>query len=170
MSGRSRQKLGVLLLVLFVALLACGCGGGGGDDETTTSRAGATTTAPAGSGGAPGQELVGTTVDTTRDTPAEFTDVYGQAPIVLLFYVPGNADDRSVLESLNRLKSSFGGYTFLVYDYKLPEAYGDLSTLLEIGYPPELVLIDKAGVIRRVWNGYVDEGSLNQGLVDLGRS
>ncbi|MBN1321882.1 MAG: hypothetical protein JXA87_13715 [Thermoleophilia bacterium] len=161
--------MGVLLLVLFAALLACGCGGGG-DEATTTSRAGVTTTAPPDNSGAPGQELVGTSVASTRDTPAEFTDVYAQTPIVLLFYVPGNADDRSVLESLNRLKSSFSGYTFLVYDYKLPEAYGDLSTLLKIGYPPELILIDKAGVIRKIWNGYVDEGSLNQGLVDLGRS
>jgi len=96
--------------------------------------------------------------------------VYGQKPIVLLFYVPGNADDSSVLETLNRLKSSFDGYAFLVYDYKVPEAYGDVSTLLQVGYPPELILIDKAGVIVRIWNGYVDEGTLNQGLVDLGRS
>ena len=167
MSGRSRQKFGVLLVILLVTLSAYGCGGGGGRDATTTSLSGATPTAPTGSGG---QGVIGATIRTTRETPEEFTEAYEQTPVVVLFYVPGNADDRSVLESLNRLKSSFSGYTFLVYDYKLPDAYGDLSTLLTIGYPPELILIDKAGVIRRVWNGYVDEGSLNQGLVDLGRS
>jgi len=47
--------------------------------------------------------------------------------------------------------------------------YGDLSTLLGVTYPPELILIDRAGIIRQVWNGFVDEGSLNQSLVNLGR-
>jgi hypothetical protein len=68
------------------------------------------------------------------------------------------------------LKTSFGQYEFLVYDYKLPNDYGDLSTLLGVGYPPELILVDKTGVVQKVYNGYIDEGTLNQGLVNLGRS
>jgi hypothetical protein len=87
---------------------------------------------------------------------------------VLLLYVPGGTDDVAVIESLDRLKPSFGRYRFLEYDYSIPEWYGDLPTLLGVTYPPEMILIDSSGIIRTVWNGSVDEGSLNQGLVNLG--
>ncbi len=126
-----------------------------------------------------GQQLLGPdqepTVDdfimTTEDTPAEVVEALTQGrAIVLLFYVPGAADDISVLKSLKRLKTSFRDYEFLEYDYKTPDVYGDLSTILEVGYPPELILIDSAGVIQDVWNGYVDDGTLNQRLVNLGRN
>jgi hypothetical protein len=165
MSGRIRQQLGVLFLVLLVALVACGCGGGGDEETTTTS--GVVTTVPPGSG--TGDDLLGETVSVTEDTPADFVDAYGVTPIVLLFYVPGGTDDVKVAETLDGLTSSFDDYVFLVYDYKTPSAYGDLSSLLDVGYPPELVLIDKDGVIEGVWNGYVDEGTLNQALVNLER-
>ena len=86
MSGRSRQKLGVLLLVLLAAFVASSCGGGGEETPSTTAGGIVPTTAPAGGPAAPGEELIGTAIATTRDTPAEFTEVYGQKPIVLLFY------------------------------------------------------------------------------------
>ena len=47
--------------------------------------------------------------------------------------------------------------------------YGDLSTLLKVQYPPKVVLVDGTGTIQEIWNGYVDEGSLNQSLVNLGQ-
>jgi len=166
MSGRSRQQFGVLFLVVLVALFAFGCGGG--DEETTTTSLRVVTTAPAG-GGSPADELVGTTVKPTEDTPAAFVEAYGVRPVVLLFYVPGGTDDISVSETLDGLVSSFDKYLFLVYDYKAPEAYGDLSSLLKVDYPPALILIDRDGVVEGVWNGYVDEGTMNQALVNLDR-
>lgn len=182
MLGLSRQRSEVLLLVLVVALVAGGCGGG--DDATTTTGSSAVvTTAPSGSA-SPEKSLVGTQlvnpdrqpsadrhITTTEDTPSEVVEALTQGrPVVLLFYVPGNVDDVSVFQSLGGLVPSFGRYQFLIYDYKDAEAYGDLSSLLGVGYPPEVILIDKGGLIQQVWNGYVDEGTLNQGLVNLDRS
>jgi hypothetical protein len=182
MSGRCRQQAVFLLLVLMVALLACSCFGGGGG-ATTTIEGAVTTTPIVGVGGASVENLVGRqilgpdqqpvvdeVIRTTDDTPTEVVEALTQGkPIVLLFYVAGGADDVSVLKSLDRLKTSFSGYEFLEYDYKAPDAYGDLSTILEVGYPPELILIDTTGVIKDVWNGYVDDGTLNQRLANLGR-
>lgn len=168
MSGRSAHRIGVLLLVLLAALVVSGCGGT--EETTTTTIAGGTSTTTRADGEEPGKSLVGTSVQPTDDSPAEFVEAYGTRPIVLLFYVPGSTDDLSVLESLTRLQPGYGDYTFLLYDYKMADAYGDLSTLLKVGYPPELVLIDKAGIIQEIWNGYIDDGTLNQGLVNLGGS
>jgi hypothetical protein len=110
------------------------------------------------------------TVVATEDTPQEFVAAVGQArPIAILFYVPGNIDDAKVLETFKTVQADFPDYTFLTYDYKSPQNYGDLSLLLDVNYPPETVLIDKAGNVRKIWNGYVDEGSLKQCLINVGQ-
>ncbi len=51
--------------------------------------------------------------------------------------------------------------------FRVPTA--TCPALLEVGYPPELVLVDGLGIPREIWNGYVDEGTLNQSLVNLGQ-
>jgi len=89
--------------------------------------------------------------------------------VVLLFYVPGSTDDVQVMDSLSILQPEFDQYVFLLYDYSKPAAYGDLSTLLNVNYPPELVMVDGLGIVRRIWNGFVDEGTINQDLVNLGQ-
>ncbi len=178
MCGRSRQLVLVLLLVLVVAVVSLGCGGG--DEQPPPSNTTLVTTVPpnasAGEGEevqiglADGERIADIYIPITEDTPEEFASALSKgAPIVLLFYVTGATDDVAVMESVARLEASFNRYTFLKYDYSKPDAYGDLSTLLGVTYPPELILIDRAGIIRQVWNGFVDEGSLNQSLVNLGR-
>ena len=181
MGGRSRQLLWVLLLVLLVTAAMVGCGGGG-DADTDSTIAPPVTDPGSGGGSSPdgladvqvvppkGERIAEECIFTTDDTPTEFVDaLVAGTPIVLLFYVTGGADDTAVMESLDRLEPSFNRYVFLSYDYSLPEKYGDLSTLLGLTYPPELILLDRSGIIRKVWTGYVDEGSLNQTLVNLGR-
>jgi hypothetical protein len=165
MFRRSSLDRALVLLAVVVAIFACGCGSAA--EETTTTSTGTVTTRTTLDSAI--NPLVGKEIKTSADTPAAFTEAYQVQPIALLFYVPGGTDDASVLESLNRLSPSFDTYKFLLYDYKSPEAYGDLSILLKVGYPPELILIDRQGVIRQIWDGYVDEGSLNQGLVNLGQ-
>ena len=181
MGGRSRQLLWVLLLVLLVTAAAVGCGGGGGTDTDSTIAPPVTNPGSSGGGDSEGlidvqvvppkgERIADETIATTDETPTEFVDALVAAtPIVLLFYVAGGADDTAVMESLDRLEPSFNRYEFLRYDYSLPDKYGDLSTLLGVTYPPELILLDRSGIIRKVWTGYVDEGSLNQTLVNLGR-
>lgn len=182
MNGRSRQKWSVLLLVLVVALSMVGCGGGDEEEEAPVTTA-ATAAPSGGSGGGSdakeelvqvvppdGEAITDEIIRTTDDTPTAFVDaLVAGRPIVIAFYVTGAADDTSVMETLDRLEPSFSRYVFLRYNFSLPDQYGDISTLLEVTYPPELILIDREGIIRTVWSGYVDEGSLQQSLVNLGR-
>jgi hypothetical protein len=171
MSRRSRQSTVVLLIVIGLAVLLWGCGGGG--QPTTTSVSTSLGSTPKTAGPSLQSEvdsILYSELAVTQDTPQEYVDAVGQArPVVILFYVPGNVDDVKVLDSLNILKPEFPDYTFLVYDFKDPSSYGDLSMLLKVNYPPETVLIDRNGTVRDVWNGYVDEGSLRQCLVNLGQ-
>ena len=169
MSGRRAHVGGILLIAAFAGALSWGCGGG---QTTTTATAGLVpTTVPFVAGSeSVADALLLTKLKTTVDTPTEYVDAVDQGhPVVLLFYVTGSVDDAKVLDTVTRLQPAFQDYVFLLYDYKTPSAYGDLSTLLKIRYPPELVLVDGTGTIRAIWNGYVDEGSLNQGLVTIGQ-
>ena len=167
MSVRSRQSALVLVLVIGLAVFLWGCGGS--SSSTTSSTVASTTrTTAAPSAGSAVEALLMTKLATTQDTPQEYMAAVGQArPIAILFYVPGSVDDAKVLETFKAVQADFPGYTFLAYDFKNPTAYGDLSILLQVNYPPEIVLIDKAGAIRNIWNGYVDEGTLNQCLINV---
>ncbi|OFW57166.1 MAG: hypothetical protein A2133_09055 [Actinobacteria bacterium RBG_16_64_13] len=173
MSRLTRQRIGILVLAILTSLLLAGCFGGGGGDTETTRRTDTTAGPGGGSGNGSGNgtgELSDVELlDVIDGLPEDFVQAYSSRPIVVLFYIPGNADDTSVVDTVNRLKSSFDRYAFLLYDYKDPNAYGTLSQLLKVSYPPYIVLIDGAGYPQRVFTGYVDEGTLNQSLVNLGR-
>jgi hypothetical protein len=170
MSGRSRQWAVLLLVVIGLAVSLWGCGAGDKGATTATSVLKTThTTAPRSVGSAV-EDLLLTKLAVTEDTPEEYVAAIGQArPVVMLFYVPGNVDDAKVLEAFKTVGPEFPEYTFLTYDYKTPSAYGDLSMLLQVNYPPEIVLIDQGGTVRNIWNGYVDEGTLRQCLINLGQ-
>jgi hypothetical protein len=165
---RGTYLIVVLLLLAWTIGVVAGCGGG---EETTTTTKNAVATTVGSSGSTDSKDdLLGKPLATTDSTPAEYTEAIEQGrPVVLLFYVPGSVDDVQVLDSLTALQEDFDDYVFLLYDYSVPSSYGDLSTLLEVNYPPELVLVDGLGIPREIWNGYVDEGTLNQGLVNLGQ-
>jgi hypothetical protein len=170
MSARSRQSVLVLLVAIGLAVLLAGCGGGSSDSATETSVLKTTHTTAASTVGDAVQGLLLTKLATTVDTPQEYVAAVGQArPVCMLFYVPGNVDDSKVLEAVKAVQPDFPEYTFLMYDYKTPSAYGDLSMLLQVNYPPEVVLVDRAGTVRNIWNGYVDEGTLKQCLLNLGQ-
>ena len=167
MLRRSRQWSGVLVVVVAAMLISGGCGGGG-EEQTTTTGGGVVTTVPSGGPG-DGDGLVGTLIEPTSETPSAFVDAFQTQPVVILFYVPGGRDDEKVYENLKQLEPSFGAYAFFYYNFKETENYGDLSTLLSVDYQPVVVLVDRTGVVRDVWSGFVDSGSLNQSLVNLGR-
>ena len=168
MSVRNRQSVLALLTAIGLAVFLWGCGGSSG--ATTSSTVAVTPhTAATQSVGSAVEELLAskTKLATTQDTPQEYVAAVGQArPIAILFYVPGSVDDAKVLEIFKAAQTDFPDYTFLLYDYKNPAAYGDLSILLQVNYPPEIVLIDRAGTVRNIWNGYVDEGTLKQCLIN----
>ena len=164
MFSRSAQRTSVMLLVLAVALLTSGCLFGGDDSPTSTA-----STIPTGSVGSGIGPVEGAVIEATDDDPAEFVDALQSRPLVILFYIAGNADDTKVLDTVNKLRTAFNSYTFLLYDYKDPVAYGTLAQELEVDYTPYLALIDATGVLQKLFVGYVDEGTLNQSLVNLGR-
>jgi hypothetical protein len=169
MSARNRQFFLLLLLAVGLTMFLWGCGGGGSDSSTDSTAGKTTKTTAAKTVGRAVEELLATKLATTQDTPEAYVAAIGQArPVALLFYVPGNVDDAKVLQTFNDVQADFPDYTFLTYDYRNPGDYGDLSLLLQVNYPPEIVLIDRAGVVRSIWNGYLDEGSLEQCLINLG--
>jgi hypothetical protein len=170
MSRRSRQSGLVLLVALGLAVFLWGCGGSGSGDTTGTSLLPTTHVTAAKTVGSAIDDLLLTKLATTKDTPEEYVAAIGQAhPVCILFYVPGNVDDAKVLETFKAMQPDFPEYTFLAYDYKDPSSYGDLSMLLQVNYPPETVLVDRAGTVREIWNGYVDDGTLKQCLINLGQ-
>jgi hypothetical protein len=165
MSERSRQLTGFLTLLVLLMVVVSACGSGGSTDTTS----GLTSTTLGSIPTTPTDSIVGMQIEATDSTPAEYVDAIQQGkPVVILFYVTGAADDAKVLEAVNTLQGSFSNYAFLLYDYKTPDTYGDLSTLLQVNYPPELVLVDGTGTVKTVLNGYIDEGTINQSLVNLG--
>jgi hypothetical protein len=167
MLGRSSRRLVALLIVGLAAFFMSSCGGGSAE-TTSTTQGNVVTTLP--SGGSGGVDLrVGTQIQPTADTPQAFVDVYQTQPIVIFFYVTGQSDDEAVRQNLSSLQPSFGAYTFFSYDYSDPVAYGNLATLLAVDYPPLIVMMDREGIIQTIWSGFVDQGSLNQSLVNLGR-
>jgi len=169
MFRRSSHLMTVLIVFVVAGALSWGCGGGQAD-TTSSSVVVTSTLPPAGGSTGNANDLVDTQLKPTLDSPSEYRDAFDQGrPVVILFYVTGNADDASVLESVTQLQPAFKDYVFLLYDYKTPSVYGDLSTLLNVSYPPELVLVDGTGTIKEIWNGYIDEGTLNQGLVNIGQ-
>jgi hypothetical protein len=116
------------------------------------------------------EDLLLMKIAATDDTPEEYLAAIGEArPVAMLFYVPGNVDDGKVLDAFRTVQADFPEYTFLTYDFKNPAAYGDLSMLVQVNYPPEIVLVDRGGTVRNIWNGYVDEGTLKQCLINLGQ-
>jgi len=175
----------ILLVVVGSALIAVGSlAGCGGEEEqpTTTTSTAVTTTSSTTTTLADGEttttvtseadETTTTTVATSvllDGLPVAYLDSLGRRPIVVLFYVPGEVDDEEVVDSVRELRSTYPTYTFLIYDYKLPDAYGDLADLLMVNYQPHISLIDRNGFVQRVWSGFVDKGTLNQTLIDLGR-
>jgi hypothetical protein len=151
MMRRTCRLSATVLFSVLIACLASGCFGGG-------------------------EEPVDTVPVTTTEAsvlidglPSEYVNALGKRPIVVLFYSPGGIDDEKVLSVVRELRSAFSSYTFLMYDYRIPAAYGDLSQELDIGSPPQIVLTDSKGVRQDVWSGIIDRGTLNQSLLNLGR-
>jgi hypothetical protein len=161
----------VLLCIGLATFVLAGCFGASDDSTDTTT----TPVSVPSSGATVSTIAVATTVASglvDRDgqsLPALFVNALEQRPILVLFYVPGQVDDEKVLSAARDLQSSFSGYAFLMYDYRIPAAYGDLSTVLGVNYPPEIRLIDRHGNEQWAWSGYVDKASLNQSLINLGR-
>lgn len=170
MLGRSSRRLVVLLIVGLAAFFFSGCGGGGAEPTTTATTQGGvvTTLFSGGSGGV--DQRIDTKIQPTAETPQAFVDVYQTQPVVVFFYVPAGRDDELVRQSLAALQPNYGVYTFFFYDYSDSEAYGDLAVLLAVDYQPVILMMDREGTIQTVWSGFVDQGTLNQSLVNLGRN
>jgi hypothetical protein len=165
--------LAALVLILALSLFVIGCGGGDdqSSDTTVTTAAQAAIVQPVANT-VPARHsyegLVGTQLEPTEETPAAVKDALTEGrPVLVFFYVAGSYDDGLVRETIDKLLPKYEDITLAAFDFKAPDAFGDLARLLQIDYPPQLVFIDTAGVVRSVLSGYADEGTLNQHLVNI---
>jgi hypothetical protein len=166
-----------LLLVAVVSVFfVSACGGGTEATETTEAAvpaAGAPAAQPVASTPAEPpraayEALVGTELQPGEETPADVRQALEEGrPVVVAFYVPGGGDDGRVRETLDKLAPKYEDINVAAYDFSEPDEFGDLGRLLRIDYPPQLVFVDTNGVVRSVLSGYVDEGTLNQHLVNI---
>lgn len=164
--GRS-APLAACGLVLVVMLAASACGSATTTTATTASGVTTTRTTAAPTAADP-SALVGTKIEATSETPPDFAEALRQQkPIAVLFYTPSGVDDEKVRKSLETLAKTTKGVTFFSYDYRTPSLYGDLSSLLKVGYTPQGVFIDATGVVKNVSSGYLDEGTLKQYLANI---
>jgi hypothetical protein len=158
------------MIVVLAGLLLSGCGGGG---DATTTTAPPVTAAPGGGATAPtapGAAATPAILTVTENTPADVKSALEQKkPLVLMFYSPGGSDDTRVLQSLTKLTPRFPTAFISQYDYKAPDTYGDLGQVLQVGNLPSVVLIDASANVTQVFSGFVDEGTLNQSMVNLTR-
>jgi hypothetical protein len=158
-------------IVVLAGLSLSGCGGGGG---ATTTTAPPVTAAPGGGAVVPvtpgAAAVAPVTLKATDNTPADVKSALEQKkPLVLMFYSPGGSDDTKVLQSLTKLTPRFPTAFISQYDYKAPDTYGDLGQVLRVGNLPSVVLIDASANVTQVFTGFVDEGTLNQSMVNLTR-
>ncbi len=166
MSQRCCRTATLALVLTLAAVLFVACSGA--TTVTTTFGPGITTLPSPTTGPVEVSTTVAPEAGLIDGLPAEYVAAYGQRPIVLLFYVPGGVEDEQVLKTAQSLSNSFREYTFLLYDYRIPAAYGDLAKDWGITYQPQTLLIDRHGQLFKVWSGYVDTGTLNQSLINLG--
>jgi hypothetical protein len=104
----------------------------------------------------------------TDDTPFEVAQALTrQEPVVVLFYVAGGSDDQPVRDALSRIAARYPDIMFALYDYKLPDAYGDLAAVLRVDYTPYAVFIGSDATVRYVTTGFVDEAVLQQYVDNL---
>jgi hypothetical protein len=167
--------LAALLCFGLVSFVLVGCFFDGDDGGESTDTTAGTTVPSDGSTTSEDPSATDSTSSTTEGPvlvnglPREYVESLGMRPIVVIFYVPGGIDDEKVLKSVRESQTVYGNYTFLVFDYRTPNRYGDLAQELGVDYPPHVVLIDRNGVVRTVWSGFVDKATLNQTLLTLGR-
>lgn len=152
-----RALLGMLCLCLIAVLSACGT-------TTTTTQPGSTSTSSKSA-----QNATQTIrLSAEADTPSELAQALRmKKPVVILIYVPGGADDELVRKSLQKIAPKYPDVTFLTYDYKKPDEYGDILMQLGIDYPPVVAFVTGDGVVEYQSTGFVDEAVLTQHVVNI---
>lgn len=173
MARLRRPFSGFLVLLAVAALLGvAGCGGGGEAQNTPTTQVAAApvATIPAANALPPEQfsDLIGTKLAPSDQTPADVRKALSDGrPLALLVFVPASTDDDAVRAAFNKLKGQHKDVTFLAYDFKQPQKYGDLPQLLQVQYPPQLVFVDGEGVVRGALTGFADEATINQQVANI---
>ncbi|MBE0428337.1 MAG: hypothetical protein IBX61_00490 [Thermoleophilia bacterium] len=154
------------LAMMLVVFLFAGCG----EEEAAevgTGTVPSRTRMPAGEVGQV-EELIGKKVTPTEQTPADIRQsLESNRPVVILFYMASPYADTQVRSYFGSVENRYDGqvdfYTFLAAD---TQSYGDLADLLSVNATPTVVCINSDGQVVRAWTGYVDENSIEQGVVE----
>lgn len=167
--NRSYKLIAAVLVMVLTVFLFVGCGGS--DDENNAPPKKSSTSSKTTSSLPPvdlPENLIGQLVKPTSNSPSDFsTAIADHQPIVVTFYMPAPDDDSKVRSSIMNLQGQYNGQVeFFSYLYSDSQSYQDLSALLMVNATPTVVVINRQGVVQRAWTGYVDEKSIEQGIVE----
>lgn len=167
--NRTHKLLAAVLIMALAVFLFAGCGG---DEEETApppkaEKKSSNKEVTLEASEMP-ESLVGQAVVPTKDSPEDFVQaIDDKRPIVVTFYMPAPFDDSEVRSSVMTLEGRYRGQVeFFSYLYSDAQSYKDLVTLLSVDSTPTVVIINRQGTIQRAWTGFVDEPSIEQGIVE----
>ncbi|MHB0914302.1 MAG: hypothetical protein ACYC5A_00020 [Thermoleophilia bacterium] len=167
--NRTHKLLAAVLIMALAVFLFAGCGG---DEEETApppkaEKKSSNKEVTLEASEMP-ESLVGQAVVPTKDSPEDFVQaIDDKQPIVVTFYMPAPFDDSEVRSSVMTLEGRYRGQVeFFSYLYSDAQSYKDLVTLLSVDSTPTVVIINRQGTIQRAWTGFVDEPSIEQGIVE----
>ena len=157
-----------VLVLALVAFLFSACGGEEQSASVTTPLTTATKAKAASSSDKP-ESLIDQVIVPTDLSPKDFRNsLANRRPVVVLFYMIGPPDDVQVRSAISTLESRYKGQVDF-YDYLFTDGdrYGDLTKLLKVNTTPSIIMINKQAKVQRVWAGYVDSKSLEQGIFEI---
>lgn len=167
--NRSHKLLAAVLMIALAVFLFAGCGGGGEDTAPPpkAEKKSSNKQVVLEPSDMP-ENLVGQAIVPTKDSPEDFVRAIDEKrPIVVTFYMPAPTDDSDVRSSVMSLEGRYRGQVdFFNYLYSDAQGYKDLVTLLNVNSTPTVVIINRQGAVQRAWTGYVDEPSIEQGIVE----
>jgi hypothetical protein len=165
---KSRNLVATALVLALVAFLFAGCGGGEqANTKATATRATTRAAASAVIGDKP-EALIGQSITTTDQTPADFKKSLDQRKaVVVIFYMTGPYDDFQVRSAVSSVESRYRTQVdFYSYLYSDGQKYGDLASLLKVNSTPSVIIFNRQGRVQQAWTGYADEKIIEQSVVE----
>lgn len=165
----------MLLILPFLALFLFGCGSsqtqapspttGAPGGETPTPPTVAPKPVPEGKGT---ESKVNIKFKPDEDTPRIFKNALAlKKPIFMEFYAEGDSLTDATLLQVEELRSRYRDRViFILINANRPSAFGNLVQQLPLEYVPQVLIFNSEGTIIRIFTGYIDSETLEQGIYD----
>lgn len=165
----------MLLILPFLALFLFGCGPsqtqapspttGAPGGETSPPQTAAPKSVPKGKGT---ESKVNIKFNPDDDTPSIFKNALAlKKPIFVEFYAEGDPVTDATLLQVEELRSRYRDrVVFILINANRPSAFGNLVQQLPLEYIPQMLIFNGEGTIIRIFTGYMDKETLEQGIYD----